>query len=143
MKTKVCKCCEKRKKVESFYYSSTYPGNRDLYCIVCKKEKSKQYRLNNPEKYQIREKEYRIEAADRIFEYQKEYYARPDIKKKVAKYQKEYKKKNAKKLKKYLDDYAAANRERLKKQGLEYYYNNRAEILEKRRIQRINKQKKK
>lgn len=139
MKTKLCKCCKKRKSKNKFHKNKSTKDGLNFYCIKCKQIKQKNYRDANIESYIKREKEYRITHADEIYEYQKKYYSRPEVKERVKKYFKDYQKKNRKALNKYMNEYKYRNREEVNKKALEYYYKNRERILEQQK-ERRNKQ---
>lgn len=139
MKTKVCKCCDKRKRVSSFYKSTVYKQGYDLYCKSCRNDKCKQYRDENLYDYQSKERKLRKKNYEKVKSYHQEYYSRPEIIEKTRKYQKKYKKKNKNKLKKYVQKYVQENKEYLRKRALIYYYKHRFEILKYKKKQRDEK----
>lgn len=122
MKTKICKCCLKRKPIESFHKNKAMDDGYKIYCKKCSSEKARQYRYGNLEHYREREKEYRILRSDKISEYQEKYYSRPEVKEKLKKYFKRYQKTHRASLNEYHREYYDRNKERLSKKALEYYY---------------------
>ena len=132
--TKVCNKCKKRKnKEEGFYKCPTHADGFKHYCKKCCVKQSTACRLKNYDLYAERSKEYRQANVDRIFDYQQVYYANPDIKKKVAAWQKAYKKRKANKLAKYYKEYSKKNREIIAKKALAYYHKHKQAIAARRK----------
>jgi hypothetical protein len=99
---KKCKICENEKDLFNFRLNGKYYSS---YCFDCERQKNREYRANNKEKYS---------AYARIY---------------MATYNKEYYEKNREALIQYQKEYAINNSEKIKKQSKNYYQNNREKII--------------
>lgn len=131
--TKNCRCCGKRKRLEKFYKNQTILDGRASYCIMCSKKKAKQYRKDNWIKYLATAKEYRRHNSESIAVYHKEYYSRPEVRKRQAAYLKEYFQKNKDKMSAYYKEYNKLHKELSNQRSKDYYYANRERILKRQR----------
>lgn len=136
---KECHKCGKKKDIESFYKLSTSKDGRQAYCKKCQRQYSEEYTKENIEYILERRKAYRDANKERIADYHKMYYSKPEIVEKTKKYHKKYKKKNKEKLKSYWEKWLKKNKESVKKNALSYYYRNREAILAKRKQKRDDK----
>ncbi len=132
--TKVCTSCDKRKKIEQFYNSSYALDGKQCYCKKCSKEKALEHRHQNLERYQEREREYRLSHPEQVRAHHQEYYARPEIAKRQAAYQKKYSKVNADKKNETSKKWQAENDEYVKAKRKQYYIDNQEYFKEQSHI---------
>ena len=81
---KVCTKCKVEKSLNEFSKDKNKIDNLDIYCKVCKREYSKQYKIENPQ-YQ---KQYTLNNKENRKEYYKQYYK--DNKEEIKENQKQY-----------------------------------------------------
>ena len=120
MKTKTCSNCLNLKEVDQFYF--TKYNKPDSQCKECIKEKTKQYKLKNKEKYQDYFKTYQQENKENIKEYKKENYIKN-------------KEKVIERSRLYYDN----NKEELNRKASDRQKNNRDSINRNNRIRNKNK----
>ncbi len=99
MPKKKCLNCLEEKEIDLFPKSSRKSDGLDTHCKICRNEKTKQYRLNNPEKIKVARRKNYIEHRHSILK-QKARYTRKHSEQKAI-YDKEYRKNNAEKIAEY------------------------------------------
>ena len=74
METKVCSKCKEEKKVSEFGSSGRNKDGLQHCCKFCNNKRSKEYRINNPEKTKQSSKNYRLKYKEERKVKKKEYY---------------------------------------------------------------------
>ena len=113
MKTKICKKCNEEKDVELFGKDKKGKLGLKSWCKECEKERCKNWRLNNPEKFKEIQKNYRLNNPEKVKEMTKNWYLN-----------------NPEKFKEKQKNYLLNNTEKNKENCKNWYLNNIEKIKE-------------
>ena len=124
-KTKCCAMCKKRKYKSNFFNNTNSIDGKGSYCKPCAAKYAKKHKEENLDHYLQNELRYRIENADRIKAYNKEYYSKPKNAKRQAAYQKKYRKTHREDLANNSKRWYERNKEYCRVKAIQRYYDNR------------------
>jgi hypothetical protein len=150
MESKKCKNCEEEKPLSEFYKNNktTYKPNCKLCCLlkskndIKRKERQKEYYLENKEIINEKNKAYYLENKDYFNDKNKNYYSEnkekfveyhQDNREEILKRQKEYRDNNPDKIRRIKKEYRDNNPDKIKEYRDKYYLENKENILKKNR----------
>lgn len=117
--TKICPKCQKKKSPDDFYKGLRNKDGLTTYCKKCIRQESKNAYWNNPEKYSLKAKEYRIHNYDKMKKTKLKYYN--ENKDRILMYGKTYRENNPEKIK----EWNLKNKNKLKKYRANRYLKNK------------------
>jgi len=121
VETKICSKCGIEKGFSEFHKDKSVKNNLCSWCKACKLESSKKYYFENKNKRLDAQKKYREKNRDLIIEKQKKYQQRPEIKKRMNLYEKDYRNKSTNKERAY--EYRKKNKDKMKEYCKKYRQN--------------------